>query len=124
MMPRESTRGGMMRRAFLLLALIGLLSLAATGVASAQEPATCLGIPATVTGSGTILGTDGPDVIVGSIGNDTILGLGGDDVVCGDLGNDSIDGGEGNDLLIGDSSQSEEHTSELQSHHDLVCRLL
>src|SRR5437773_3968644 len=25
---------------------------------------------------------------------------------------------------IGDSNRSEEHTSELQSHHDLVCRLL
>jgi Ca2+-binding RTX toxin-like protein len=60
-------------------------------------------MPATVTGSGTIVGTDGPDVIVGSTGNDTILGLGVDDVICGDLGNDSIVGGEGNDLLIGDS---------------------
>src|SRR5437667_5542302 len=25
---------------------------------------------------------------------------------------------------IGDAARSEEHTSELQSHHDLVCRLL
>src|SRR5574343_1206283 len=25
---------------------------------------------------------------------------------------------------LGESSRSEEHTSELQSHHDLVCRLL
>src|SRR5437773_4922332 len=33
----------------------------------------------------------------------------------------SMDGGNG---LYGHVKRSEEHTSELQSHHDLVCRLL
>src|SRR5437667_7822699 len=33
------------------------------------------------------------------------------------------DGGE-NSLTIEEIERSEEHTSELQSHHDLVCRLL
>ena len=94
-----------MRRAVLLLA-VGVLGLLAATAASAQEPPTCLGEPATISGSGTIVGTDGPDVIVGSTGNDTILGLGGDDLICGDLGSDTIDGGEGNDFLIGDSSLS------------------
>src|SRR5437773_5737145 len=32
--------------------------------------------------------------------------------------------GEGDILLSPIESRSEEHTSELQSHHDLVCRLL
>src|SRR5207247_2983713 len=95
-----------MRKAVALLALALGLSLMGATAASAQEPATCLGEPATITGSSTIVGTDGPDVIVGSDGNDTILGLGGDDLICGGIGNDTIDGGTGNDFLIGDSSLS------------------
>ncbi|MEN3336576.1 MAG: hypothetical protein V7647_252 [Acidobacteriota bacterium] len=94
-----------MKRVLVLFVLTGAVSLMASTVASA-EPAMCLGTPATITGSGTIVGTDGPDVIVGSTGNDTILGLGGDDLICGDLGNDTIDGGSGDDFLIGDSSLS------------------
>src|SRR3712207_8621262 len=54
-------------------------------------------LPATVTGSGAIFGTNGNDVIIGSRSGDTIYGRGG---------------------------RSEEHTSELQSRQYLVCRLL
>src|SRR2546421_7063856 len=53
----------------------------------------------------------------GTTGNDSIYGLGGDDWIGGDSGADTLVGGAGND-------RSEEHTSELQSRSDLVCRLL
>src|SRR5437773_6141451 len=33
-------------------------------------------------------------------------------------------GGEAPKVAVGPGGRSEEHTSELQSHHDLVCRLL
>src|SRR5437773_7676036 len=53
------------------------------------------------------------------------LGIGGDDVGDADLI------GRGAGRLVGvdphradEAARSEEHTSELQSHHDLVCRLL
>lgn len=71
----------------------------------------CLGKKATMTGSGTIIGTDANDVIVGSDGADTINGRGGDDLICalggddtiaGGLGDDRIDAGDGNDSVRGD----------------------
>src|SRR5690242_21195439 len=65
-----------------------------------------------------IFGTPLPDSLVGTPGNDKILGLGGDDRIDGRQGNDCLYGGFDNDL------RSEEHTSELQSHVNLVCRLL
>ena len=54
---------------FLLTAtfLAALVSLTTASVGSAQGPE-CLGAPATITGSGTIIGTSGDDVIVGSPG--------------------------------------------------------
>src|SRR5437773_9092906 len=36
----------------------------------------------------------------------------------------ALDGDVGLRLLLLEKKRSEEHTSELQSHHDLVCRLL
>src|SRR5882762_6069324 len=60
-------------------------------------------VPATITGSGFIVGTPGDDVIVGSTGFDVILGLGGNDLICGNGGNDYIDGGRGDDLIAGDA---------------------
>jgi Ca2+-binding RTX toxin-like protein len=80
------------------------------GHAAAEEP-TCYGRAATITGSGSIMGTPGNDVIVGSEeadsidgagGNDRICGLGGADEIEGGLGNDRINGGPDNDLLVGD----------------------
>src|SRR5438034_6448355 len=49
-----------------------------------------------------------------------VVDAGGDDAVAGDAA------GEGLDLpAVGErAARSEEHTSELQSHSDLVCRLL
>ncbi|HEX8771403.1 MAG TPA: hypothetical protein VF711_11605, partial [Acidimicrobiales bacterium] len=73
-----------------------------TGGASCQADPESPPIPATIVGSGTIIGTPGPDVIVGSPGPDKIIARGGDDVVCGQGGNDYIDGGDGNDLIISD----------------------
>lgn len=68
------------------------------------KPAKCAG--QTVT----ILGTAGPDALVGTAGNDVISTLGGDDTVFGlqggDLictgpGTDVVRGGAGNDLVLG-----------------------
>src|SRR5688572_29677993 len=85
----------------LLVGSVGLLA----GPAGAQEPQ-CgppgEEVPATIVGSGTIVGTQGDDVIVGGAEGDTILGLGGNDVVCGESGNDRLIGGRGDDVLIGD----------------------
>lgn len=57
--------------------------------------------PCTISGSGVIAGTPGPDVICGSDGADTITGLGGDDVLVGNGGDDTLDGGPGRNTLVG-----------------------
>jgi hypothetical protein len=58
----------------------------------------------------TILGTSGPDVLVGTPGRDVIQGLegpdtirgkAGRDVICGGRGDDLMKGGKGNDILKG-----------------------
>ncbi len=66
-------------------------------------PPTCFGLTATIvmTAPGTVYGTAGRDVIVGTPGNDVIYGLAGDDVICGMGGNDMIYGGDGNDRISG-----------------------
>jgi Ca2+-binding RTX toxin-like protein len=55
-----------------------------------------------IVGAGTIQGTSGNDVIIGSAGNDVINAGSGNDVVCGRGGSDTINGGSGNDDLLGD----------------------
>ncbi len=55
----------------------------------------------TITGSGTINGTDNTDKIVGSSGNDTINAGDGDDAVAGNDGDDTLNGGAGDDILNG-----------------------
>ncbi len=65
--------------------------------------ATCDGKPATITGSGTVTGTPGDDVIVTGGGSDTINGLGGNDTICSGTGNDIVNGGDGNDTILGGS---------------------
>ena len=101
----------------LATALWTTVSLAAIGVASrpalGQEPATCFGLEATIVGdegSDRLVGTLGDDVIMGLGGNDEILGRAGDDVICGGdgadglighSGDDRIDGGAGNDGVFG-----------------------
>ena len=73
----------------------------------------CLGMPATIVGTGageTLTGGPGADVIMGLGGADTIYGGGGNDRVCGGNGNDTIigaggadtlNGGAGDDLILG-----------------------
>lgn len=64
---------------------------------------TCKGKEATITGAGTIRGTNGPDVIVGSAGADRIESGGGADLVCAGAGRDRILGGGGADRLFGEA---------------------
>ena len=54
-----------------------------------------------VRGAGTITGTNGNDLIIGSTSADTIDGLGGDDCILGDSGDDLITGGDGTDICLG-----------------------
>jgi Ca2+-binding RTX toxin-like protein len=70
------------------------------------EPERCAGLVPTV------VGTDGDDVLLGSVFDDVILtlggsdvvgGLSGNDVVCGGTGADTLRGGPGNDMLLGGS---------------------
>jgi Ca2+-binding RTX toxin-like protein len=99
-----------MRRLSIALAssLLLLGSIATSAVA--QEAPLCGPpggeLPATIVGSGTIVGTSGDDVIVGSPTADTIDGGGGDDIICAGGGNDVVSGGRGNDELIGDELES------------------
>ena len=85
-----------------------LVSTAIATPAAAQEHPLCgppgEEVPATIVGTGTIVGTPGDDVIVGSNDVDRILALGGNDIVCGEGGNDVVDGGLGDDILIGDAA--------------------
>jgi hypothetical protein len=65
----------------------------------------------------TIVGTDGPDEIVGTPnrdviaaldGNDKVLALGGDDIVCGNRGKDRLLGQDGEDVLKGNRGKDTE----------------
>ena len=80
----------------------------AKSVEARFDLATCGGITPTIVSSGTIGGTPGDDVILGSggpdtidagRGNDIICAGGGPDIVSGSRGADQIDGGAGNDSL-------------------------
>src|SRR5215207_1094591 len=97
---------GMRRFALVVAGALAIAVIQLTGLAAAQDEPLCgppeEEVPATIVGSGTIVGTAGDDVIVGSDENDTILGLGGNDIICAEGGNDRVLGGEGNDILIGD----------------------
>lgn len=67
------------------------------------KPAACSGIIVTnlITGTGTITGTAGNDLILGSSDADTIDGAGGNDCILGGGGDDQIAGGDGNDICLG-----------------------
>ena len=67
------------------------------------KPAACAALPLTnvVTGSGTISGTGGNDLILGSAGIDSIAGSGGNDCILGGGGADAIRGNGGSDVCIG-----------------------
>lgn len=83
-----------------LIAAAALLG-APASVGSRHAEALCFGSPATITGSGTIDGTNGDDVIVGSDAADSIHGKGGNDKLCGGAGDDKLGGGPGDDQLDG-----------------------
>src|SRR5687767_7545397 len=85
----------------LLLAVSG--GLTAGAIPAPAPPPLCDGKPATIFGlSGTIKGTNGPDVIAGSPQRDVISGSGGADRICGGDGDDTIHGGLDNDRLFGE----------------------
>jgi Ca2+-binding RTX toxin-like protein len=67
------------------------------------KPSTCTGLFLTnlVTGAGTLTGTEGNDLILGSPDIDVIDGLGGDDCILGGGGDDQVTGGDGTDICIG-----------------------
>jgi Ca2+-binding RTX toxin-like protein len=67
------------------------------------RPSVCAGLSLTqvISGSGTLTGTAGNDLIIGSSGADTIDGLGGNDCILGGSGDDSLTGNEGNDVCLG-----------------------
>jgi hypothetical protein len=77
-------------------------------IANDLKPSACASIYLSniVTGSGTITGTTGNDLILGGAGSDTINGLGGNDCILGGGGDDTIDGGDGNDICIGKSGNN------------------
>lgn len=67
------------------------------------RPSACAGLTLSnlVTGSGTLTGTEGNDLILASSTADTIDGLGGSDCVVGGGGDDVINGGADADICIG-----------------------
>jgi len=67
------------------------------------RPSACAGLTVSnlVTGSGTLVGTEGNDLILASSGMDTIDGLGGSDCIVGGSGDDIITGGNGADICVG-----------------------
>ncbi len=66
------------------------------------KPAACSSIFLSniIRGSGTINGTSGNDLILGSSADDIINGNGGNDCIVAGAGNDTIDGGDGTDICI------------------------
>jgi Ca2+-binding RTX toxin-like protein len=87
--------------------ITGAFVVALTVIALPASPAAavvlCYGQPVTLSGTGTINGTSGPDVILGSAENDVIKGNGGNDIICGGDGDDVINGNSGDDLLLGEN---------------------
>lgn len=88
---------------FLLTQRAGCLSLMAACLLSPQlvHAQRCYGEAATITGSGLIVGTPGPDVIVGSSEDDWIYAGAGNDLICAGRGDDQVFGGEDDDRMAG-----------------------
>jgi Ca2+-binding RTX toxin-like protein len=80
------------------------LGVQASSVSANQvKPDACASLNLTniVSGAGTVTGTAGNDLILGSSGADTIDSLGGDDCLLGGGGDDTIDGNTGADICLG-----------------------
>ena len=74
----------------------------------------CEGRDATITGAPgqeAILGTDGPDVIVGGAAPERIYGFGGDDIICAGA-SDIVYAGDGNDTIVIDGDSAIVHGEE------------
>lgn len=71
--------------------------------ANALKPSACaaLNLANIVTGSGTVNGTNGSDLVLASAGNDTLTGRGGADCLVAGSGNDTLTGSAGIDILLG-----------------------
>ena len=69
------------------------------------KPAACASMDLTniVSGAGTLTGTAGNDLILGSSGADVIDGLGGNDCIVSGGGDDSLNGNDGNDVCLSGS---------------------
>src|SRR3954451_24584901 len=81
------------------------LSAAGHWPAAGAEPPTCNGQVATIvgtTGPDRIVGTPARDVINADAGDDVVSGEGTGDVICGGVGNDTIGADGGNDRMFGD----------------------
>ena len=101
-----------LKAAGLALALVGALVATAPNV-SAEGALTCGGQEVTILveesgiltvgtdGDDVIFGSLGPDAINGGVGNDTICGRSGDDILIGGPGDDRIEGGNDNDIVQG-----------------------
>jgi Ca2+-binding RTX toxin-like protein len=116
----ESTTAGSARYRGLGAVLMFLVCLGLVLVAPLEAQASgprCDGRQATIASNDArILGTRGPDVIVGGPGPNVIFGVGGNDAICGgfgrdriygDRGNDTIDGKRGNDAVHGGRGSDE-----------------
>ncbi len=66
------------------------------------KPSACAGLFLTnlITGTGTVTGTEGNDLILASSSADVIDGLGGDDCIVGGGGSDTCNGGDGTDIFV------------------------
>jgi Ca2+-binding RTX toxin-like protein len=109
-----------MKRIFAILQLAVVLT--AIGVVFAQadegeeEPPRCHGKEATIVGTegdDVLRGTLEPDVIWGGGGDDLIYGARGNDVICGGPGSDVIRGGRGNDDIDGGAGARDRVTGDL-----------
>lgn len=100
--PVEFVEGKTMRRILFGLLLIAGMAVSLSGSgASATQPDWCYGLTPTqsLNAPGTLVGTNGNDILFGSSGADVIKGKGGDDIICGYGGADQIDGGTGDDQI-------------------------
>lgn len=94
------TVSGVLAGVALLLATLAVVPVAAPG----EEPPRCRGEVATIVGSDgddVLEGTLQPDVIWGGGGDDVIYGRQGSDLICAGPGADLVQGGRGNDTIDG-----------------------
>lgn len=101
----DARRVGAKYVAALMVTVLGALAFWATASSAAAQPRPkCAGLSATMVGTAgpdQIVGTFGRDVIVAGGGADQIRGLSGNDVICVGAGPDQVRGGGGRDRIFG-----------------------